>query len=154
MSFSKFHRSGFCHFDIRTELVYDLILRDGQSVLFRFVDASIVLIEVQDVRKKKRGFLANVGNGFLHILIDEPSQIDRLDSGNCLKQSVRHGDAESFWLLRTKDGQNELNNPPPSLVRQFPRWNLSLGSWSPLNFLTYKPSLRLAHPSPLHGVNP
>lgn len=55
---------GFRHFDIWTEFVYNPYLRNGQRVLFRFVDASVVLMEVEDVGGEKIRFSANVGNGF------------------------------------------------------------------------------------------
>ena len=75
----------------------------------------MVLIKVDDVGGERRSVLTYVGNGFLHLLLDEPSPIDRPDSGNC------HGDAESLRLLRTKDGQNEFNNPPFSRILAIPK---------------------------------
>ena len=62
-----------------------------------------------------------MGNGFPHILLNEPSPIDMPDSGNCLKQGVCHGDAESLRLLWTKDALDELNNSPLSLVPTIPK---------------------------------
>jgi hypothetical protein len=35
------------------------------------VDASVLLIEVEDVGGNKRRFPANVGEGFLHVLLNE-----------------------------------------------------------------------------------
>ena len=52
-----------------------------------------------------------MGNGFLHILMNEPSPVDWSDYRYCPEQGVCHSDAEPFWLLRTKDGQNELDHP-------------------------------------------
>ena len=57
-------------------------------------------------------FLANVGDGFLHIILNEPNPIDWMDSGHCSKLGVRNSYAESFRLLETKDGQNKLDYPP------------------------------------------
>ena len=101
--FGRFFRSGLYRFHIRTKLVHDFILRDCLSVVLRFVDAAVVLVEVEDLGGDKKMFPANVGNGFLHILLNEPSPIDWLDSGDGSEQGIRHGDAEALQLLRTED---------------------------------------------------
>ena len=73
---------------------------------------------MEEVGREERRFLANVGGGFLHILLNEPSPIDRPDIGNCPEQGVCHSNAELFRLLQTKDGQNEFDYSLP--LRQFP----------------------------------
>ena len=67
---------------------------------------------MEDVGGEKGRFPANVGDGFLHILLNEPSPIDWLSSGHCSKHGVRHGYAKLFRLLKTKDGHNEFDHPP------------------------------------------
>ena len=67
--------SGFRNSDFRPQLINVLGLRDGQCVLLCFIDASVFLIEVEDVRREERRFLINVGEGFLHKLLNEPPQL-------------------------------------------------------------------------------
>jgi hypothetical protein len=80
---------------------YSAIVRASCS---NFVDASVMLVEVEDVGEEKRGYPANVRNVLLHILLDEPSPIDRSDFAHGSEQGVRHCDVEPLRLLRTKDG--------------------------------------------------
>jgi len=79
-----------------------------------------LLIEVEDVGGKERWFPANVVNGFLHILLNEPCPIDGPDSAHGSEQGVCHCDAEPLRFLRTKDGHNELNYHPFSIVPAIP----------------------------------
>ena len=62
-----------------------------------------------------------MGNGFLHIFLNEPFLVDGPDSGNCPKQGVSHSDAKPFWFLRTKDGHNEFNNSLLPMVPTIPK---------------------------------
>jgi hypothetical protein len=61
-----------------------------------------------------------VGEGFLHVLLNETPPIDWLDSAQCSKQGIRHCDTEPFRLFRTKDEQNELYHFPLSIVSAIP----------------------------------
>ena len=92
-------------------LVGHFVFHYRQSVLLHFVDASVVLVEVEDIGGEKRGFPANVRNILLHIFLDEPSPIDGPDSAHGSKQGVGHCNTEPLRLLRTKDGQDEFNHP-------------------------------------------
>jgi hypothetical protein len=92
------------------------VFRYRQSVLLRFGKTFVVLVEVEDIGGEKRGFPANEGNVPLHIFLDEPSPIDGPDSAHGSEQSVGHGNTEPLRLLRTKDGQDEFNHPPLSLI--------------------------------------
>jgi hypothetical protein len=65
---------------------------------------SILLVEVEDVGGKERGFPANVGEGFLHVLLNEPPPIDWLDSVHCSEHGIRHCNTEPFRFLWIKDG--------------------------------------------------
>jgi hypothetical protein len=103
-----------------------------QSILLRFIDASVLLIEVEDVEGKEIWFQANVGNGFLHVLLNDPSPIDRPDFAHCSEQGIRHCDTKSLRLLRTKDGQNELYHPPLSIVSAIFGCGIRLSDNAPL----------------------
>ena len=59
---------GSHHF--RTELVHHLVLRYRQHIFFHFIDASVVLVEMEDVGGEKEGFPANVREGFLYVLLN------------------------------------------------------------------------------------
>ena len=59
---------------------------------------------------KEMKVFGQCGEGFHHVLLNEPPAFDRQDSGHCSEHGVCHGNAEPFRLLRTKDGQNELNH--------------------------------------------
>ena len=61
-------------------------------------------------------FHANVGERFLYIFMNQSSPIYGPDSRHCSEHGIRHGNVESFRLLRTKDGQNELYHSPLSRV--------------------------------------
>ena len=89
-----------------------------------------MLVEVEDIGGKKRGFPANEGNVPLHIFMDEPPPIDGLDSVHCSEQSVGHGNTEPLWLLRTKDGHDKFDHPPLSPIPAIcgVRWNPSFAS--------------------------
>ena len=149
--FGRFFRSGLRRFCIRTKFVHDFILNDCQSVLLRFVDAAVVLVEVEDVRREEGGFPANVRDRLLHVNLDQSAPIYRSDSGNGSEQGIRHGDVEALWLLRTKDPQDELNDLPLSRISAIPRVEAVLRVVIPSKFLDMQTIL--AHPSPFRGVN-
>jgi hypothetical protein len=111
-SFRRLFRSGFFEYHFWPQLVGHFVFHYRQSVLLHFVDASVVLVEVEDIGGEKRGFPANVRNVLLHIIMDEPSPIDGPDSAHGSKQGVGHCNTEPLRLLRAKDGQDEFNHPP------------------------------------------
>ena len=80
-----------------------------------------MLIEVEDVGGEEKKFPTNVGDEFLHILLNEPSPIDRPDSRNCPEQGVSHSDAKPFWSLQIKDGKDEFVNSPLPLIPAIPK---------------------------------
>ena len=47
-----------------------LIFRNHQHVFLRFIYAAVVLVEMEDVGGEEGGFPANVGEGFLHLLLN------------------------------------------------------------------------------------
>ena len=98
--------SGFRDCDFQPQLINDLVLRNCQCVFLRFVAASVLLIEVEDVGGEERRFLANVGEGFLYDFVNESPPIDWPDSGHCSKKGIGHCDVEPLGLFRTKDGMN------------------------------------------------
>ena len=51
---ARFFGFGFRHFDFRSQLINDLVLRTRQCFLLRFVDASVLLIEVEDVGRENK----------------------------------------------------------------------------------------------------
>ena len=117
----RFLRFEFYYLRIRTELVYDFVLSNGQRVLFRLVDVAIVLIEVEDVRGEKKRFPADVQDGFFYVLMHQFAPIYRSDSRNCPKQGIRHCDVEALRLLQIEDWQDELDNPPLSRILAIPQ---------------------------------
>jgi hypothetical protein len=115
-SFRQFFRSGFFEYHFRPQLVGHFVLCYRQSVLLCFVDASVVLLEVEDIGGKKIGFPANVRDVLLHIFLDEPPPIDGPDSAHGSKHGVGHCNTEPLRFLRAKDGQGEFNHPPLSKI--------------------------------------
>ena len=75
---------------------------------------------MEDVGGEKRRYLANVGEGFFHVILNEPRPIDWTVSGHCSEHVIRHGYPEPLRLLRIKDGQNKLYHPPLSGVPTIP----------------------------------
>ena len=103
--------SGFHNFRFRTELVYDLIRRDGQKTLLLCGEAIIMLVGAE-----VRGFPSYVRNGLLNIFVNYFSPIHGPNFGHGPKQGIGHGHTSPLVFFRTKDGEDEFYNPLLSRV--------------------------------------
>ena len=110
----------------------DVISRYGQGILVYLIDASIVLVEVEEVRGERRGFLADVGDQLLHLFLDESHPIDRPCFGQCPEDGGGHGYAQPLEFSQVEDWEEKFYLPtlpthPREILRYFPHSLFTFG---------------------------
>ena len=69
------------------------------SLIVNASSSALLLIEVEDVGWKEGRLPTNVGEGFLHVLHNEPPPIDWPNSEHCFKHGIWHVNVQTFRLL-------------------------------------------------------
>ena len=95
--------------------VHDILQCYSQHILLISCDAVEVLVEVQNEAGDEGGFPAYMGDCLSLYFVNQQPPIHGPESGHSTKQGVSHGQGNSLWLLRIKDGHKKIQYFPLSM---------------------------------------